>query len=327
MGKVNKVLLIILISLITLFLLCVLGLRLYFRMPVRSFYKVSDKEFVIPGTNKGFVAQGLTYSENDKNFYMTGYMKDNSASPIYIINKDSKKLIKKVLISNPDGSAFTGHCGGFTIYHNKIYLAGGEDCCLYVIDKNNVDKAENASFIAYEDIISLKTENDYIGVAFVNTYDDLLIAGEFYREPQYPTLQGHEITCADGKNKAFALAFKLDGNKAIPEKVYSIPGNVQGMEITQDKLYLSTSWGTSISHIYIYDSSKVKSNSNYNVLGTEVPLYILDSTILENDIKTPPMSEEIVLIDGKLYQANESASNKYVFGKFTGGKYLYSSSF
>ena len=48
---------------------------------------------------------------------------------------------------------------------------------------------------------------------------------------------------------------------------------------------------------------------------------------LENDIKTPPMSEEIVLIDGKLYQANESASNKYVFGKFTGGKYLYSSSF
>ena len=39
------------------------------------------------------------------------------------------------------------------------------------------------------------------------------------------------------------------------------------------------------------------------------------------------MSEEIVLIDGKLYQANESASNKYVFGKFTGGKYLYSSSF
>ena len=71
MGKVNKVLLIILISLITLFLLCVLGLRLYFRMPVRSFYKVSNKEFVIPETHKGFVAQGLTYSENDKNFYMT----------------------------------------------------------------------------------------------------------------------------------------------------------------------------------------------------------------------------------------------------------------
>ena len=35
-----------------------------------------------------------------------------------------------------------------------------------------------------------------------------------------------------------------------------------------------------------------------------------DENDLENDIKTPPMSEEIVLIDGKLYQANESASNK-----------------
>ncbi|MCR5189573.1 MAG: hypothetical protein K6C97_11615 [Treponema sp.] len=327
MKKIKKILLIIVISLVALFLILLIGMRIYFRAPVSSFYKVSDKAFVIPGTNKGFVSQGLTYSEKDNNFYLTGYMKDHSASPIYIVNKDSKKLIKKVLISNPDGSAFTGHCGGFTIYHNKIYLAGGEDCCLYVIDKEGLDKAENGASFAYEDIVSLKTDNDYIGVAFVTSYDDLLIAGEFYREPQYPTLPGHEITCADGKNKAFALAFKLDGNKAIPEKLYSLPGNVQGMEFSSDKLYLSTSWGTSISHIYIYDTSKVTSNSSYKVLGTEVPLYILDSTSLEKDIKTPPMSEEIVLIDGKLYQANESASDKYVFGKFTGGKYLYSSSF
>ncbi len=327
MKTLKKVLLIVLISLIALFLIALIGMRIYFRAPVSSFYKVSDKAFVIPGTNKGFVSQGLTYSEKDNNFYLTGYMKDHSASPIYIVNKDSKKLIKKVFISNPDGSAFTGHCGGFTIYHNKIYLAGGEDCCLYVIDKEGLDKAENGASFAYEDIVSLKTDNDYIGVAFVTSYDDLLVAGEFYREPQYPTLLSHEIICADGKNKAFALAFKLDGNKAIPEKVYSLPGNVQGMEFSSDKLYLSTSWGTSISHIYIYDTSKIISTSNYEVLGKEVPLYILDSTSLEKDIKTPPMSEEIVLIDGKLYQANESASNKYVFGKFTGGKYLYSSSF
>ena len=54
-----------------------------------------------------------------------------------------------------------------------------------------------------------------------------------------------------------------------------------------------------------------------------VPRYVLDSSTQKGDIKLAPMSEEIVIVDGKLYTMCESATNKYIFGKFTSAKYCY----
>ena len=55
-----------------------------------------------------------------------------------------------------------------------------------------------------------------------------------------------------------------------------------------------------------------------------LPVYSLGATTLVETIVAPPMSEEIVYLDGKIWIMNESASNKYVFGKFTTGNYLFS---
>ena len=35
------------------------------------------------------------------------------------------------------------------------------------------------------------------------------------------------------------------------------------------------------------------------------------------------MAEELVYKDGKVYIMNESASSKYIFGKFTSGNYVH----
>ena len=58
----------------------------------------------------------------------------------------------------------------------------------------------------------------------------------------------------------------------------------------------------------------------------DVPLYYEDSaSLVESDtVEAPPMSEEIVYLDGKIWIMNESACNKYIFGKLTTGNYLYS---
>ena len=40
-------------------------------------------------------------------------------------------------------------------------------------------------------------------------------------------------------------------------------------------------------------------------------------------IQAPPMAEELVYLDGKIYIMNESACNKYIFGKFTYGYHVY----
>ena len=66
-----------------------------------------------------------------------------------------------------------------------------------------------------------------------------------------------------------------------------------------------------------------KQEGEITVLGQTVPRYVLDSSVLRKDIKLAPMSEEIVVVDGKLYTMCESATNKYIFGKFTSAKYCY----
>ena len=95
-------------------------------------YKHSEKEFTIPDINSGFIAQGLTYDARSDCFFMTGYMNDKSASPIYMVEKSTNKYVKKLLMQNPDGSEFHGHAGGMTVHGDYIYVAGSGDSCLYV---------------------------------------------------------------------------------------------------------------------------------------------------------------------------------------------------
>lgn len=84
-------------------------------------------------------------------------------------------------------------------------------------------------------------------------------------------------------------------------------------------VYLSTSYGLAFSHIYVYDASALAPQGEL----AGVPLYALDSASLTADRKLPPMSEEIEILDGRLYAMCESASQKYFFGKLTGGGWCY----
>ena len=77
------------------------------------------------------------------------------------------------------------------------------------------------------------------------------------------------------------------------------------------------------SHLYEYDLSKSATGGKVTLMGAELPLYSLDNGSLTADYKIAPMSEEIVLVDGKTYVMCESASDKYKFGKFTGAKWCY----
>ena len=54
----------IIFIIIAAILLFFVGVRLFFRLPVSEYYKRSEKAFVIPEYDKGFIAQGLSYSPN-----------------------------------------------------------------------------------------------------------------------------------------------------------------------------------------------------------------------------------------------------------------------
>ena len=92
--------------------------------------------------------------------------------------------------------------------------------------------------------------------------DDELYVGEFYKDPQYPTVDSHKITTSAGDyNQAIMLAYRFSdssdavlGVDPVPVRAYSITDLTQGMAERDGKIYLSTSWGASFSNIYVYDT-------------------------------------------------------------------------
>ena len=304
-----------------------LGARLYFRIPVSEYYSHSEREFTIPDINSGFIAQGLTYDDRSDCFFMTGYMNDKSSSPIYMVEKSTNKYVKKLLLQNPDGSEFHGHAGGMTVHGDYIYVAGSGDSCLYVFSYEEAVKASDNSTLKS---IGTFPMPDDMSVAFTSSDENVIYAGEFYRAENYKTAENHKMTTSAGDyNQALMFAYRfsdsadaLFGIEPEPFEVYSITDLVQGMDTYNGKLYLSTSYGIAFSHIYVYD--KPQSTKNLEIAGLTLPLYELDSASLTNTFKYPPMSEEIVCIDDRIYTMCESASNKYIFGKLTGAYKCYS---
>ncbi len=301
----------------------------YFRLPVLNYYKASDKAFVIPEYNSGYVAQGICFDQGSDTFILSGYMKGGSPSPLYALSKNGE-YIKKLTLKTPDGKDYVGHGGGVATFGEFIYIAGGGDCCLYVYSLTQFKNAVNGDALQCIGVFPLKTsDSDYISPAFVNVNGNALITGEFFREANYPTPESHKITTTSGNyNQALAIEFTLNesfplGINPTPVKAYSLPDKAQGLTTNEDKIYLSTSWGISFSHVYEYDQSKLARQNDITILNSTLPFFALDSASLTNDYKLPPMSEEIVFVDNLLYVNCESASDKYIFGKFTGGKYLY----
>ena len=335
--KNKKPLVIILIalgSLVALLALVLVGAIGYFKLPVAVYYGASDKAFVIPDIMEGYVPQGMHYCEQEEVLLLSGYRSDGAASPIYVVEageQDHGKLLQKVTLKNEDGTDFVGHGGGIAKYGDFVYVAGDE-AILYVYSFADIMAAEQGGSVTCKGSISLKVaEEDYLIPAFVTVYQDTLVLGEFYREEVYPTPESHHMTTKAGdEHYALAVRFKLSADAEFgivtePTVAFSLPAQVQGLTFTEDgqRVYLSTSWGLSFSHIMEYDMTKLQREGDITVLGKQVPLYSMDSASLIMNHKIAPMSEEMAIVDGKLYVLSESASSKYIFGRLTGGKWCY----
>lgn len=324
-----KIPIIILSSLVTVFILAVLVFNIFTNAPARASLKQSKKSFVIPWSNKGYIAQGITYDLASGNFYLTGYMKDGSASPILVVNKKSGKLVNLVRMSNPDGSDYTGHAGGLALMNGKLYVAGSQDGCFYVFKKSAVDKAAKESYLSYSEVLDLKKGGDSIKVAYCTTNKGFIYAGEFYRDPQYILSQDHKVNTQNGLQHALAVGFEInpDGKTTTARLAYSIPDQIQGICFEGNFVYLTTSWGLGKSFVYKYDLNKISQSGTKLVCGESIPLYNLTIQNMEECYTLPPMAEEIEYVDGRFYITNESASDKYVFGKYTGGRWCRSYAF
>ena len=311
--KTKKILRNILIGFLGLILLILVALHIGVTVKYWDYFRNSDSEFIIPGLMDDFVPQGFDYMEETGTYLMCGYMSDDTASRIYIRDKDGKT--NHVRLSYPDGTAYKKHAGG--ICHNGAYV--------YLAGDNGVDVFSLADVLAGKDCAMLGTIETGHDMAYCSFYNGYLFAGNFYYPEHYETPAHHRIvTPAGDQNTALMTIYRADENaefgiEPMAVAAISTPGKVQGMCFTSDEeLVLSISWSLTDSNLLSYriDTDRLGS---VEVLGGEVPLYYLDSANLTGTTILPPMSEELAWQDGKVLVMCESACNKYIYGKLIRG--------
>ena len=310
----GKVLLYIVVTLLLLLLLLRLGVTvLYF-----DYFNNSKSEFMVPGLTSAWVPQGFHYVEDDELYLMSGYMSDGTASRVYVRYENGDTHY--VELKNADGSDYTRHCGGVCQNGDFVYVAG----------KKGIEVFRFEDFLSNNTAVNVgKIPADY-NISYCSIHNGYLFAGNFYNAESHESPEQHRITTPSGDaNTSLITVYKIDeleeyGINLKPVAAISAPSKVQGICFTyDDEIVLSTSYSVASSHLY-YHRLNTASSGIIQVCETEVPLFYLDSGSLTDTVTLPPMSEELVFRNGRVYVLCESACNKYIFGKFIRGYQVFS---
>ena len=289
--KIVKLLLKIICGLVALVITVLIALNVAKFVIYSDYYQMKDNYCINPGLNHGAVPQGIAVDEERDIVLTSAYMKDNTASRIYVTNSKNKVHITEL---TQNGKAFKGHVGGISLSKDDVFIADGSK-----IYKLKLDDVMNEDYVEIGDGITVNNQ-----AQFTFADDNYLYVGEFNYADHY--VCENEI----GDYKAICTKYSLD-DLTTPVAIYSIRDKVQGFCVTdKGDIVLSTSWSVANSYFYVYRSENIKQEGEYK--GT--PLYILDNEDLT--IKAPAMSEDLSFSNGKVYTMFESACDKYIFGKF-----------
>ena len=294
----GKVLLWFACILLALVLLILGGLNLAKFGIYSDYYSYRDVVCKNPGLNDGFVHQGICVDDESGRIVISGYMADHTASRLYVTDVDDNSYYVSI---NKDNEAFTGHFGGVAISGDTVYIA--TDDAMHLVSREELLNAENGDTLNVQK--SIPTNNQ---ASYIYTDDNYLYIGEFHDGNQYVT--EHPYETPDGLYHAIITRYKLE-DLTKPDKIYSVRNKVQGVLFAEGKIVLSTSYGLADSVYYIYNEADCV-KSEHTLDGA--PVYYVNN--LEKEFTGPAMAEGLDLYNGKAITMSESASDKYIFGKF-----------
>ncbi len=310
-STVKRVLLITILTVLSLLILVLGGLNLAKYAIYSEYYAIKSDLCKNPGLSDGFVCQGVAVSEANGAVLVSGYMKDKTASRIYVTNEKNDSYYVEL---KKGDKVYTGHAGGIATTGNTVYLANGGR--IYTLSLADLLAAQSGDVLDIGEGTGVNTN-----ASFVFTDENYLYVGEFHDGGAY-VIEGHENQTAEGTHYALCTQYAL-GDLTTPLKVYSIRNKVQGICFTPDgKVVMSTSYGLADTVYYVYNISEA-TDSGKTFDGA--PLYYLDHLVRE--IHGPAMGEDLDYSDGQVITLTESASDKYIFGKLFGANKIVSLAF
>ena len=300
--KGKKIIMVVAVSILSIILVLWGGLNLLKFALYGDYYKAKESLCINPGLNDGFICQGICAYENSQGdkFFVSGYMNDDSPSRIYVTNLQNESYY--VNVKNPNDSHFYGHAGGIAVNGDFVYVASGDSInVINLADLLGASKGETVKIVE-----KIPVNNS---ASFIFADSDYLYVGEFHNGKKYVT--NHDYQSLEGDNYAIVSRYSYD-NLSSPNKIYSIRNEVQGFcRLNNGKIVMSTSYGLADSFYYVYDDAKAVDSG---LVLDGAPVYFFDKP--EKTIKGPAMAEGLDVYNNKVITLTESASNKYVFGKF-----------
>lgn len=298
--KILKIALTVLSALLSLVIVVWGALNILKFAIYSDYYSIESTLCDNPGLSDGFVCQGICALEDKGKIFVSGYMADKSASRIYVTDYESNSYFVNLALEN--GKAFTGHAGGIAIWGDRVYIANGSK--LYFASAKSILNSKNGDSVTIT--VGAEVNNS---ASFVFADEEHVYVGEFHDGGAYIT--DHPYETKNGTQ--YAIVSKYTHNDlTAPVKIYSIPDRVQGMCITDSgKIIFSTSYGLTDSEYLVYEEGSAK-DSGLTLDGASV--YLLEDRIKQ--ISGPAMGEELDFSNGKVITLTESASDKYIFGKF-----------
>lgn len=255
-------------------------------------YDFTKKKF---NTSHAMTPQGITVA--GKYLLITAYDGEHKhASVIYVLNKKTNKYIKTVQVKGKP------HLGGIAYdpIAKNIWITGsmGGSSALMSFSMKTLQKYNDKTQmpIEYNNQISIPTIERASAVAY---YDNQLFVGFFNmygrgRVASYAISRSgkHKGTITNNEIKA------VTGNVSWsdPAGEASMDKQIQGIAIYDDKIFLSQSYGSGDSKLYIFPSTALNA---------------LDEKNAEKVIDMPPYLEQITAYKGQLLCLFESGSKIY----------------
>lgn len=265
------------------------------------FYQYHKKEykdsFKLYGNTGNYVPQGLTYSEEYNVVLQTSYQSDHDVSMLFVVDFETKELLKSLMLKDMDGNNNTHHVGGVTTDNKTVWISND-----YQIEEYSLDEILNTEekFVQATSITKLPIRGD-----FCTYHEGHLWIGDFYLKPFYDVPNGDPLLLS------YIVDDKVDYSS--PEVAISLPKMVQGLTFDQDNHFVVTESFTYLinSNFSIYeDVTKSRSQDTITVSGKTIPHYDLKKHLIKN-IKMPPMAEELFYLDGEYYILFESSTDHY----------------
>ncbi|MFD0715470.1 lamin tail domain-containing protein [Paenibacillus sp. GCM10027626] len=280
-----------------------------------AFWRVSEKGAKIPGLHQDVVPQGIAYDAENDWLIMSAYMRDKRPSSLSVIDANSGKLIKSVVLKNDDGTPYVGHAGGVTVSKANIWVSSGE--YLHRLPKEALELAADNDELQFADKFLTPTRGS--SAAYHN---GVLWAGDYY-DSGSPTDPSHAMVNRDGDTfHAWLAGYELDPvtdlpvDASVPSYILSIADSVQGATFTDDYVITSQSYNRyADSHLTRFMNplqDTPHATVTYN--GASVPVWFLDNQAKKTDnnlLTLPAMSEGLIAVGNELFVLFESGATRY----------------